>query len=108
MKHLLTLVVSLAILVPGAYAKGSHSSTSHSKNYCSACARNSKNKIKRSTGAKHRFEKTHPCASTGRTSGKCPGYVVDHVIPLKGGGADDPSNMQWQSKAAAKAKDRIE
>jgi hypothetical protein len=34
--------------------------------------------------------------------------VVDHVIALKRGGADAPSNMQWQTVEAAKAKDRVE
>jgi hypothetical protein len=34
--------------------------------------------------------------------------VVDHVIALKRGGADAPGNMQWQTVAAARAKDRIE
>jgi hypothetical protein len=28
--------------------------------------------------------------------------------PLKRGGADAPGNMQWQTTAAAKAKDKIE
>jgi hypothetical protein len=30
------------------------------------------------------------------------------VIALKRGGADAPSNMQWQTKEAAKAKDKWE
>jgi hypothetical protein len=34
--------------------------------------------------------------------------VIDHVTPLKRGGADDPSNMQWQTKEGAKAKDKDE
>jgi hypothetical protein len=34
--------------------------------------------------------------------------VIDHVQALKHGGADAPSNMQWQTTAAAKAKDKIE
>jgi hypothetical protein len=34
--------------------------------------------------------------------------VIDHVTPLKRGGADDPSNMQWQTTADAKAKDKVE
>jgi hypothetical protein len=37
-----------------------------------------------------------------------PGHVVDHVVALKRGGADKPSNMQWQTIAAGKAKDKIE
>ncbi len=37
-----------------------------------------------------------------------PRYVVDHIKALKRGGADEPSNMQWQTVAAAKAKDRTE
>jgi hypothetical protein len=36
---------------------------------------------------------------TGYPHGR-PGYVVDHVIPLKRGGADAPWNMQWQTIAA--------
>lgn len=49
-----------------------------------------------------------PCPSTGKSSGACPGYVIDHVQPLKRGGADAPSNMQWQTKEAAKEKDKWE
>jgi hypothetical protein len=52
--------------------------------------------------------KSYPCPSTGRTSGACPGYVVDHVQALKHGGRDEPSNMQWQTVEAAKAKDKWE
>jgi hypothetical protein len=34
--------------------------------------------------------------------------VIDHVKPLACGGADTPANMQWQTRAEAKAKDRWE
>jgi hypothetical protein len=44
----------------------------------------------------------------GKTAGACPRWVVDRVVPLKRGGADTPANMQWQTVADAKAKDRIE
>ncbi len=37
-----------------------------------------------------------------------PGHVVDHVVPLACGGADAPSNMQWQTTEEAKAKDKVE
>ena len=39
------------------------------------------------------------------SSGVCR-YVVDHIKALACGGTDDPRNMQWQTTAAAKQKDR--
>lgn len=62
----------------------------------------------RSHTYRKRFRATHPCPSTGKTAGRCPGYTVDHVNPLACGGPDDPANMQWQTNAAAKAKDQWE
>jgi len=44
---------------------------------------------------------------TGYPHGRT-GYVVDHIIPLKRGGADAPWNMQWQTIAEGKAKDATE
>jgi len=38
----------------------------------------------------------------------CPGWVIDHKQALKHGGADEPYNMQWQTEAAAKDKDKWE
>jgi hypothetical protein len=64
--------------------------------------------IARSSKAKDSFRYSHPCPSTGKSSRACPGYVIDHVVPLKRGGADAPGNMQWQTREAAKAKDRWE
>ncbi len=65
-------------------------------------------KIKRSPRERAEFKLRQPCPSTNRPSGGCPGYVIDHVVPLKRGGADHPSNMQWQTKAAAAEKDKWE
>lgn len=69
---------------------------------------NSHGKIKRSGATKDAFKRQRPCPSTGRPSGSCPSYVIDHVKPLECGGADDPSNMQWQTVADGKAKDKTE
>jgi hypothetical protein len=71
-------------------------------------ARDAHGRIARDPRELSAFKKQHPCPATGRTYGSCAGYVVDHVIPLKRGGADRPENMQWQTKAAAAAKDRWE
>ena len=51
---------------------------------------------------------THPCPATGRTKGSCPDYIIDHIKPLACGGADEATNMQWQTKVEAKIKDKWE
>lgn len=58
--------------------------------------------------AARQFQRAHPCPATGERSGPCPGWIRDHIVPLACGGADAPENMQWQSVADAKAKDRWE
>lgn len=70
--------------------------------------RDSRGKIKRSGAAKDAFKREQSCPATGKSTGRCPGYVIDHVKPLECGGADAPSNMQWQSTAEGKAKDKTE
>lgn len=54
------------------------------------------------------FRSTHPCPATNHVTGACAGWVVDHLEPLCAGGLDAPSNMQWQPREQAKAKDKIE
>ena len=91
-------------------ATSTHASASHHSrsSRCASCPRNAKGKIKRSREAKRQFERQNPCPSTGKSTGSCPGYVVDHRKALAEGGADEPSNMQWQTTADAKAKDKWE
>src|SRR5215471_2102089 len=62
----------------------------------------------RSSAVKREFQREHPCPSTGRTTGRCPGYIKDHIRALDCGGPDSVANMQWQTTAAAKAKDKWE
>jgi hypothetical protein len=54
------------------------------------------------------FQREHPCPSTGKRYGACPGWVKDYIDPLCSGGLDAVSNMQWQTIPAAKVKDRWE
>ena len=85
---------------------GGHTRATSSR--CAACERDANGKIKRDPAARRNFQRQHPCPATGKTTGACPGYVADHVMPLKRGGADSPENMRWQTVAEARAKDRIE
>ena len=54
------------------------------------------------------FQRLNPCPSTGKTYGACPGWIKDHIVALCKGGADAVWNMQWQTVAEAKAKDKWE
>lgn len=69
---------------------------------------NSAAESNRSYKAKKAFKITHACPATGRYKGSCPNYIIDHIKPLACDGLDNPDNMQWQTKADAKAKDKWE
>jgi hypothetical protein len=116
MKYLAMVITLAFALTPTLFGRG-HSSGHHSSSGRSYSHRSSSTRTyssrshgtyRRSRAARAAFERSHPCPATGRTSGACPGYVVDHVQPLACGGADAPSNMQWQTTADAKAKDQWE
>ena len=64
--------------------------------------------VHRSQATPRAFQQSNPCPSTGKTTGACPGFIKDHVIPLCKGGPDTAANLQWQTTAAAKEKDRVE
>jgi hypothetical protein len=64
--------------------------------------RDSCGQLIRSEAAKSEF-----IHETGYARGR-PGYVVDHIVRLKRGGCDCPANMQWQTVAEGKAKDKWE
>lgn len=80
----------------------------HNSNYAAGVPRDSHGRIARDPRARNEFKRTQPCPATGKSGGSCPGYVIDHVQPLKRGGADVPANMQWQTEGAARRKDRTE
>lgn len=76
--------------------------------FCAAGIISGAEAFERSESAKNDFKRIHPCPANGNRRGPCPGYVIDHIQPLACGGADDPSNMQWQTEAEGKAKDKWE
>lgn len=61
------------------------------------------------------FKIYNPCPVTGLSSGACLDHVVDHVWPLRCARSelerklfDVPANMQWQTVAASRLKDKTE
>ena len=54
------------------------------------------------------FRKQNVCPATEKRAGPCPGYVVDHIMPLCAGGEDHPRNMAYMDVTSAKAKDVLE
>lgn len=59
-----------------------------SKSYCTSCRRDKSGRIARRSSARTAFKKANPCPATGKSTGPCRGYVIDHRVPLKRGGAD--------------------
>ena len=98
-KHFAILLVGLLV---STYAQA------RSSDYCTPCERESNGHIKRSLESKYEFKRQHPCPANGSTKGHCEGYIIDHIVPLKRGGADSPSNMQWQTIEDSRAKDAVE
>ncbi len=60
--------------------------------------------IIRSTVVIDNFRKLYKCPSTKSYEGKCPGWSIDHVIPLSCNGVDDIYNIQWLPNAIKSAK----
>lgn len=106
--RLLLILLLLAMQTFAAKPSHSKSAARSSTKRCQSCARDKSGRIQRSSTAKHEFQREHACPSTGKTSGACPGYVIDHKQALKHGGKDSSANMHWQTTADAKAKDRVE
>jgi hypothetical protein len=102
----MSLAALLATAAPseagGPHGGRSHSGGSSRRSSEYTGPRDSRGRIARSESAKEAFMR-----QTGYPHGR-PGYVVDHIVPLASGGADDPSNMQWQTVEEAKAKDKWE
>ncbi|MDP3124596.1 MAG: HNH endonuclease signature motif containing protein [Thiobacillus sp.] len=64
--------------------------------YCTATpTRDADGSISRRDDVLRAFRDLYPCPATGEKRGACPGWNIDHVIPLAVGGCDAVSNLQW-------------
>ena len=63
--------------------------------YCGTPARAADGSIKRSSAVLAAFQRQHPCPATGSTKGACPGWQLNHVVPLACGGCDAVWNLDW-------------
>jgi hypothetical protein len=63
--------------------------------YCGKPIRTASGEISRSVVRIAEFRSIHPCPVTGKSVGSCPGWSIDHIIPLACGGCDKVFNMQW-------------
>lgn len=61
--------------------------------------RNSAGKIYRSKKSIAEFRTLWACPSTGLYIQSCPGWSIDHIVPLAEGGCDVVGNMQWLPNA---------
>lgn len=63
---------------------------------------------KRSPATKAEFRKLNPCPATGKKTGACPGWQVDHKEALVCGGRDELANLQWLPVAEHREKTKVE
>lgn len=86
MKRLIAAL--LLLFVVSAYA-------SEDPRYCGSPKRDASGLIIRSSKPVREFRSWHQCPSTGLKTGACPGWAINHTIPLACGGCDSAANMDW-------------
>lgn len=91
-KFLLILILAGGTLID---CRTVYSSPLEETRYCYPIVRDSSGSIYRSSKVRTTFQVIHPCPVTGLSYGACPGWQVNHVIPLACGGCDTVSNMDW-------------
>ena len=99
------IAILFALLVCGLVQASPYEET----RYCGPPKRDKHGVIVRSPLVLLAFKSWHPCPSTGKRSADgCPGWAMDHVIPLACGGCDSVSNLQWLPLDLKARKDKFE
>ena len=64
--------------------------------YCTTTpARDADGSISRRADVLAEFKKIHPCPGTGKSTGACRGWRMNHTVPLACGGCDSVGNLVW-------------
>lgn len=64
--------------------------------YCAATPnRDADGGITRRSDVLRAYRALYPCPATGKTTGPCPGWNIDHTVPLACGGCDSVANLTW-------------
>lgn len=63
--------------------------------YCGSPKRDADGRIARRADVLRAYRALYPCPSTGKTTGRCDGWNLDHTVPLACGGCDSVANLSW-------------
>lgn len=106
--------ISIPVIAAIALAASlSHADPLAETRYCGPeIKRDAAGRIERRADVLRAFRDLYPCPATGEKRAACPGWAIDHVIPLAVGGCDSVSNLQWLpnhlKSCAGTCKDRWE
>lgn len=92
--HIAVLALLAAVMMWS--AQGAFASPLDETRYCTTTpTRDADGSISRRADVLRAFRDLYPCPITGQKHGACPGWNIDHVIPLAVGGCDAVPNLQW-------------
>lgn len=98
--YFLTLILLLVLLLAGTAATAQlpargEPGAPDDPRYCGEPERYESGRIKRNTAMLDEFAKVFPCPQTGEPVTSCPGWALDHVLPVALGFCDRQDNIQW-------------
>lgn len=90
-------LLSYSILLSLFIVMNSNACTGHldETRYCGSPERDINGVIIRNSSVIKAYRRVHPCPSTLLFSDSCPGWSINHIIPLACGGCDSVSNLVW-------------
>ena len=105
--RLLPLLVLLPCLALAALPAPGEPGAPNDPRYCGEPERDAKGRIKRDPKVLRAFVAVFPCPTTLRHSTSCPGFALDHTIPLASGGCHTTGNLTWMPTALKSCAGRV-